>query len=133
MGLTNWTGSKIRKTEVAVAKNYLSAEELDILNRIVTAYLEFAELQALNHTPMYMKDWIKKLDGFLELSGRKVLDNAGSISHDRAMTKALQEYESFHRKQLEEPSPVERHFVEAELSVKRIESTHRSKKTKEKK
>ncbi len=87
MGITNWTGPSIRKNEVTVAKNYLSEEELDILNRIVTAYLEFAELQALSRKPMYMRDWIDKLDDFLKMSGRDLLKHAGSISHDQALQK----------------------------------------------
>ncbi len=72
MGLTSWQGNKVRKADVVIAKNYLNAEELDILNRIVTMYLEFAELQALNRVPMYMRDWIDKLDDFLEVTGRDV-------------------------------------------------------------
>ncbi len=81
MGLTSWTGAAPRKTDVAIAKNYLGAEELDALNKIVTAYLEFAEVQALNRRPMYMADWIAKLDDFLRLSERDVLAHAGKVSH----------------------------------------------------
>jgi virulence RhuM family protein len=77
MGLTNWTGDVPRKADVAVAKNHLGADELEALNRIVTAYLEFAELQALNRRPMYMADWIAKLDDFLQLSDRQILRHAG--------------------------------------------------------
>ena len=80
MGFTNWVGARIRKSEVSVAKNYLNPDELDLLNRIVTAYLEFAELQALNRRPMYMQDWIQQLDMFLTMSGRDLLDHAGKIS-----------------------------------------------------
>lgn len=116
-----------RKNEVAVAKNYLIEEELDILNRIVTAYLEFAELQALNRKPMYMKDWIIKLDDFLKMSGRELLDNAGSISHDRALQKALDEYELFHARQLAEPTIAEKDFIEAEKKLKKIESARKKK------
>jgi hypothetical protein len=82
MGLTAWQGDKPRKDDVVIAKNYLNEKELNLLNRIVTAYLEFAELQALEHKPMYMKDWIAKLDDFLKLSGRQLLTHAGKISHD---------------------------------------------------
>jgi hypothetical protein len=88
MGLTSWTGQVPRKADVAIAKNYLSAEELESLNRIVNAYLELAELQAMNRRPMYMADWIAKLDGFVRLSEREVLKHAGRISHDDAITKA---------------------------------------------
>jgi len=121
MGLTNWIGSKIRKSEVLVAKNYLSEEELNLLNRIVTAYLEFAEIQALNRKPMFMKDWILKLDDFLKLSGRELLTNAGKISHEIASEKALKEFELFHAKNLDEPTNVEKDFIEAEKKIKLIE------------
>ena len=81
-GADQWTGAAPRKTDVAIAKNYLDAEELDALNKIVTAYLEFAEVQALNRRPMYMADWIAKLDDFLRLSERDVLSHAGRVSHE---------------------------------------------------
>jgi len=122
MGLTNWVGSQIRKSEVSVAKNYLNQDELDLLNRIVTAYLEFAELQALNRRPMYMKDWIRQLDMFLTLSGRELLDHAGKISHEQALKKAQIEYEKYRQKQLEQPTMVEKHFIEAEKEIKQIAS-----------
>jgi len=70
MGLTNWPGEQIKRNDVAIAKNYLKPEELDHLNRIVSQYLEFAELQALQRKPMHMKDWIEKLHGFLTLNDR---------------------------------------------------------------
>lgn len=122
MGMTNWSGEKIRKNEVAIAKNYLNDKELDVLNRIVTMYLEFAELQALNRKPMAMRDWISKLDDFLKLSERDILTNAGKISHDVALEKAHKEYEKYREKMLSEPSEVEKHFIEAEKEVKQIES-----------
>ena len=81
MGLTSWAGPTPRKADVAIAKNYLNADELDALNKIVIAYLDFAEVQALNRRPMYMADWIAKLDDFLRLGERDVLTHAGSISH----------------------------------------------------
>jgi len=121
MGLTSWQGGKPRKDDVAIAKNYLNEKELEILNRIVSAYLEFAELQALEHKPMYMKDWIAKLDDFLKLSGRELLSNAGKISHDEAVTKALAEFHKFKQTHLNDASPVERHFIEAVNEVKGIE------------
>jgi hypothetical protein len=119
MGLTSWTGKTLRKSDVAIAKNYLDEQELDALNRIVTAYLEFAELQARNRKPMYMKDWIKKLDDFLKLSDRDILTDGGFISHDLAIAKAETEYEAFHQKQLVESSDAEKHF---EAAVERIKS-----------
>jgi hypothetical protein len=88
MGLTSWAGPTLRKADVAIAKNYLDVDELDALNKIVTAYLDFAEVQALNRRPMYMVDWITKLDEFLKLADREVLVHAGSISHAEAVQKS---------------------------------------------
>ena len=113
MGLTNWTGNTISKSEVGIAKNYLNSEEIDILNRIVTAYLEFAEIQALERKPVYMSDWIAKLDDFLKLSGRKLLTHAGNISHEQALTRAQLEYEKYRTMQINLPSPVETDFEQA--------------------
>jgi hypothetical protein len=112
-GMTNWVGAKPSKAEAVIAKNYLSPEELNALNRIVVAYLELAEVQALNRQPMYMRDWIAKLDDFLRLSGRDILKHAGKISHEQAARKAELEFEKFHRAQLAEPSQVEKDFDEA--------------------
>ncbi len=122
LGMTNWAGSRIRKSEVEIAKNYLTAEELDVLNRIVTLYLDFAELQAVQRRAMTMRDWIEKLDDFLKLSGRDILTHAGTISHDAAMLKAHEEYEKYHKAQLDQPTEVEKHFIEAEKEVRRIET-----------
>lgn len=122
MGLTNWTGSRVCKSEAEVAKNYLSEDELDVLNRIVTLYLEFAELQALNRTPMTMADWIAKLDDFLRLSGRELLDHGGTVSRDAALEKAHQEYEAFRMAELAKPTQAEQHFLEAEAELKQIEA-----------
>lgn len=91
LGLTSFKGAKPTKEDIKIAKNYLNEEELNILNRVVTAYLEVAELQALNRKPMYMKDWIARLDDFLKMTGNDILQNAGSISHERALQKAEQE------------------------------------------
>jgi hypothetical protein len=113
MGLTNWTGNTISKSEAGIAKNYLDSEELDILNRIVTAYLEFAEIQALERKPMYMSEWITKLDDFLKLSGREILTHAGKISHEQALTKAQLEYEKHRTMQINLTSPVEADFEKA--------------------
>jgi hypothetical protein len=121
MGITNYPGHKLLKRDVEVAKNYLNEEELNILNRMVTAYLEVAELQALNRKPMTMQDWIDRLHQFLTLTGRELLTDAGTISHETAMAKAHDEYEKFRLRQLEEPTEVERHFVEAEAELQRIE------------
>lgn len=93
MGLTSWTGALPKRTDAEIAKNYLSSDELDTLNRIVSLYLDFAELQAKSHKPMYMKDWIQKLDDFLKLSGKELLSHAGKISAELAKQKADTEYD----------------------------------------
>ncbi len=112
MGLTSWTGALPKRKDAEYAKNYLNEDELDTLNRIVSLYLDFAELQAKNHNPMYMKDWIQKLDGFLQLSGKELLTHAGSISAQVAKMKADEEYESFKKRAQQQLSPVEIHFIE---------------------
>ena len=132
MGLTSWSGDKPRKADVTVAKNYLSEKELDILNRIVNFYLEFAELQALEQRAMYMKDWIAKLDDFLKLSGRKILENPGSVSHQQALDKAHAEYEQYRLAHLNDASAVEKHFLDAVEEVKQIEQSSKSGKRKKK-
>ena len=95
MGLTSWRGVKVRKQDVAIAKNYLTEEELLALNNLVEQYLVFAEGQAMKRIPMYMKDWIAKLHGFLALNDREILTHAGHISHEIAKAKAEHEYELF--------------------------------------
>lgn len=119
--LTSWTGQHVSKADVSIAKNYLNAEELDALNRIVTIYLDFAELQALNRRPMYMKDWLGKLDDFLHLSEREILHHSGSISHETALALAREEYAKFHATILEQPTPAEEHFRKAIRETKRLE------------
>ena len=111
MGLTSWTGYLPRKSDAEYAKNYLSKEEVESLNRIVSAYLELAEVQARNHTPMYMKDWQERLNDFLKLTGRSVLDHAGKISAEVARLKADAEYDKFKERTQYELSPVEQHFI----------------------
>lgn len=113
MGLTTWRGALPTKHEAEIAKNYLSEEEVDMLNRIVNLYLDFAELQAKSHVPMYMNDWIKKLDDFLSLSGKELLTHAGSISAEVAKLKANTEYDKFRERTQYQLSPVEIHFIEA--------------------
>jgi len=130
MGMTNWTGSTIRKNEAEIAKNYLTEQELDILNRIVTMYLEFAEVQALSKKPMTMNDWINKLDDFLRISDRELLNHAGKISNEAALKKAHEEYEKFRQKMLSKPSKVEEDFIEAEKEFKQIESISKGKREK---
>ena len=128
LGLTNFKGNKPTKQEIEVAKNYLTENELNILNRIVTAYLELAELQALNRKPMYMKDWIERLDDFLKMTGNEILQNAGEISHNQAIEKAQIEYEKYKEIIVNEISTVEQHFIEQiETSSKKIEPKKREK------
>lgn len=121
MGLTSWSGDKPRRADAEIAKNYLTAEERDALNRIVTIYLEFAELQALNRKPMYMRDWIAKLDEFLRISERETLQHAGQISYEEAIGKARVEYEKYRQIQLNAPSPVERRFEKVAKEIKQLE------------
>lgn len=131
MGLTSWAGQgkggPPRKADASVAKNYLRDGELEPLNRIVTAYLEFAELQALNRRPMHMADWIAKLDDFLKLSDRDVLTSAGRISAETAKLKAEGQFDAWHARAVNAPSKVERHFAEAVSAAKRIEAEKRTK------
>lgn len=132
MGLTAWSGGKVRKADVGVAKNYLQADEIEALNRIVTAYLEFAELQAMNRRPMHMADWIAKLDDFLKLSEREILSHAGSISHDDALTKAEIEYDRYVTQQRALPTTAEQDLKDAIREVKRIEEARKKPKRKKK-
>ncbi len=102
MGLTVWKNSPkgaIRETDVMIAKNYLNEKELDHLNRIVTMYLDYAEIQATRGVLMRMKDWVGKLDAFLKFNERQILGNAGKISHEVAEALALEEYEKFRKEQ----------------------------------
>jgi hypothetical protein len=102
MGLTSWRGTKVRKDDVSVAKNYLTEQELLALNNLVEQYLIFAEGQAMRKIPMYMKDWLEKLHGFLTLNGREILMHAGKISHELAKQTAEQEYEKYNIKRIEQ-------------------------------
>lgn len=111
LGLTNFKGNKPTKKETEVAKNFLNKEELDLLNRMVTAYLEIAELQALNRKAMYMKDWATRLDDFLTMTGNEILTHSGKISHQEALIKAHAEYDKFKEKTKNELSEVEKDFI----------------------
>ncbi|MDY4874992.1 MAG: virulence RhuM family protein [Alloprevotella sp.] len=112
MGLTTWAGAMPTKPEAEVAKNYLTKEEITSLNRIVSLYLDFAEMQAEEHRPMYMKDWINILDDFLRISRKDILTHAGKISAKLAKEKADAEYDKFKERTKNELSPVEIHFLE---------------------
>ena len=126
MGLTTWIGSQPTVQDIEVAKNYLQEDELDALNRIVTIYLEFAELRALNRIPMHMNDWIAKLDEFIQLSGRQILTHTGGISHDEALGRARAEYVKYRKAHLMEASPVERHFLKTVEELEKIEEKDRT-------
>lgn len=121
MGMTALAGNRPTKSEATVAKNYLDATELETLNRIVTLYLEFAELQALGRKPMYMADWLGKLDDFLRISDRELLSGPGKVSHEAALAKAMVEYDRFRQATEQLRSPVEEHFEEAARQAKALD------------
>jgi len=123
-------GRTIRREDVAVAKNYLGEEELQTLNRIVNLYIEFAELQALDRRPMTMRQWIEKLDEFLKISGRRLLDHAGQVSAEAARAKAEREYDRYRALADTQPRPVDAHFEQA---AKRLQKLARPKKTRRRK
>lgn len=112
MGLTTWAGAMPTKPEAEIAKNYLTHEEVKSLNRIVSLYLDFAEMQAEEHRPMYMKDWINILDDFLRISRKDILTHAGKVSAKLAKEKADNEYDKFKERTQNNLSAVEIHFLE---------------------
>ena len=123
LGLTNYKGTQPTKQETEIAKNYLTTDELDILNRMVTAFLEIAEIQAISRQVMYMRDWVERLDGFLKLTNKNILDNAGSISHHDAIVKAHQAYESYKEKTKNDLSQVENDFIkQLETETKQLKN-----------
>lgn len=124
MGLTNWRGGKVRKDDTVIAKNYLNEKELLTLNNLVEQYLIFAEGQAMQKVPMKMKDWIKKLEGFLILNNRKILQNKGNISHKQAKQLAENNYDKFNEKRANEYDQVDTDFDNA---IKMIESRKKKK------
>lgn len=111
IGLTNFKGEIPTKKETEIAKNYLNEDELNILNRMVTAYLEVAEIQAINQIPMYMNDWIKQLDTFLKMTNKEILQHSGTISNKKAIEKAHTEYEKYKEKNKNRISQVEKDFI----------------------
>ena len=112
MGLTTWSGKRIKLSDVEVAKNYLDEKELDALNKIVAAYLDIAEVHALNQEPMYMKDWLETIDDYLRMTRRDILTTKGKVTHQQALEKAHLEYEKYKRNPEYILSPVECHFLE---------------------
>ena len=122
MGLTTFPGEQPRKEDVLIAKNYLNEKELKILNNLVSGYFDFAEIQAIKRSPMYMSDYIHHLDLILSTTGEQVLQNAGTISHEQAKQKALGEYQKYHVKTL---SPVEKAYFD---SIKKLTTETKKKK-----
>ena len=109
MGLTVFPGEQPTSKDITVAKNYLNAEELKILNNLVSGYFDFAEIQAIKRKPMYMADYVKQLDSILLATGEKILLNAGAVSHEKALEKAKAEFKKYLDKTL---SPVEKDYLE---------------------
>jgi len=120
MGMTSFKGRRPTLADAKIAKNYLNEEELDTLNHLVSAYLDLAELQALRHKPMYMKDWNARLDDYLRMTDSEVLQNAGKISHALAEQKAKEEYQKFKQLQSIELTPVEEAFV-ASIEISKVD------------
>ncbi len=121
MGLTAWAGKEIKRSDVEVAKNYLSEKEIDALNKIVTAYLDIAEVHALNQEPMYMKDWLETIDDYLKMTRRDILTTKGRVTHKQALEKAHGEYDKYRKKQEDILSPVECHFLESIEELQELE------------
>ena len=109
MGMTTFKGEWPTLKDALIAKNYLSEDELKVLNNMVSGYFDFAEIQAMRHVPMYMSDYIHQLDSILSSSGQKLLDDAGSVSHQQAVDKATEEYRKWQENTL---SPVEEAYLE---------------------
>ena len=111
MGLTAFSGEQPKKSEIAIAKNYLSKEEIGTLNRMVTAFFELAELKAMQRKPMYMRDWVVELDDFAVRYGKWALPDAGTVSHQAAFAKAKSEYERYRQQTVDELSTAERDYL----------------------
>lgn len=120
MGLTSFTGDFPTAKDISIAKNYLTADELKILNGIVSGYFDFAEVQALRHNPMYMSDYVEHLDSILSSTGEKLLTGAGKVSHKKALEKANQEYQKFIVQNL---SPVEEAYLQTIKSAEKMLKT----------
>lgn len=121
MGLTNFSGDFPTAKDIGIAKNYLTEDELKVLNNIVSGYFDFAEIQAMRHNPMYMSDYVEHLDGLLKATGENVLESAGTVSHAQALEKAKAEYQKY---QVQNLSPVEEAYLQ---NIKHIEKTAKKK------
>jgi len=128
MGLTSFSGDYPLLEDAYIAKNYLSKDELEVLNRIVSLYLDFAELQALEEKPMTMKDYANQLDYFLSMTKKELLEGKGSISHEEAIKHAKQEYEKFRVRLVNNPTANEKHYIESINELLAISSKKSSKK-----
>lgn len=126
MGLTSWKHDEIRRSDVEVAKNYLTEQELDALNKIVTAYLDIAEVRALNKEPMYMKDWLETIDDYLKMTRRDILTSSGHISRKQAIEKAHAEYDKYKNRLDDTLSPVEKDFIKSIGALERITDSGKS-------
>lgn len=115
MGLTSWKGLKVRQSDVTVAKNYLLHDEIAQLNRLVTMWLDYAEDQALRRRPVYMKDWREKLDAFLQFNQRAILEHSGHISMEDAKRRALEQYQAFNQRRIEEDDALAEKEFEQEV------------------
>ena len=120
MGLTVFSGETLTRSDVGIAKNYLTRDELDVLNRMVSAFFDLAELRAMQHQPMYMKDWVVELDDFAQRYGKGVLSSAGTVSHKAALAKAEAEFEKYRKRLIEGASPVEREYLASIKDAKRL-------------
>ena len=120
MGLTSWSGNRIRRPDVEIAKNYLNADELDALNKIVSAYLDIAEVNALNQEPMYMKDWLSTIDDYLKMTRRDILETKGRVTYSRALEKAHREDELYKNKLDELPTAAEVQYIDTVRELEQI-------------
>ena len=131
MGLTVFSGGKPTKSEIGIAKNYLTEDELAVLNRMVSAFFDLAELRAMRHQPTYMKDWIVELDDFAKRYGKGVLPDAGSVSNQAATEKAEKEYAKYKQRIKDEPSPVELEYLASiKAAQKKVAGKVKSEKSK---
>ena len=121
MGMTAFSGDFPTSKDIGVAKNYLTEDELKVLNNIVSGYFDFAEIQAMRHNPMYMSDYVEHLDSLLQATGEKLLEGAGTVSHTQALNKAKEEYQKY---QVQNLSPVEEAYLQ---SIKQIEKETKKK------
>ena len=122
MGLTTFSGDRPTLLDAQIAKNYLNDKELDILNRIVSMYLDYAELQAIEQRTMTMSDWVKELNYFLTMNRKDILKDSGKISHEEAMNHARKEYDKYKDRISLKPSEVELHYLESIKDLEKLEN-----------